>query len=90
MEGRTKSAQQELDSLYLKARSNLDKSHRENLPLHDMQVFGEENPYADGEQVVNAVYKKSRENGLTGWRGEIRWIICCPVTAELQSHSDRA
>ena len=64
----------ELDSLYLKAGIISTKAIGRICLLHDMQVFGEENPYADREQVVNAVYGKARENGLTGWRGEIRWI----------------
>ena len=51
----------ELDSLYLKAGIISTKAIGRICLLHDMQVFGEENPYADREQVVNAVYGKARE-----------------------------
>ena len=64
----------ELDSLYLKAGLISTSAIGRICLLHEMQTFSAENPYADREQAVNAVYGKARENGLTGWRGEIRWI----------------
>ena len=64
----------ELDSLYLKAGLISTNAIGRICLLHEMQTFSAENPYLDREQVANAVYGKARENGLTGWRGEIRWI----------------
>ena len=64
----------ELDSLYLKAGLISTSAIGRICLLHEMQTFSAENPYLDREQVTNAVYGKARENGLTGWRGEIRWI----------------
>ena len=64
----------ELDSLYLKAGLISTSAIGRICLLHEMQTFGAENPYANQEEVVTAVYAKARENGLTGWRGEIRWI----------------
>ena len=64
----------ELDSMYLKAGLISTSAIGRICLLHEMQTFSAENPYLDREQVTNAVYGKARENGLTGWRGEIRWI----------------
>jgi len=64
----------ELDSLYLKAGLISTSAIGRICLLNEMQTFSAENPYADREQTVNAVYGKARENGLIGWRGEIRWI----------------
>ena len=64
----------ELDSLYLKAGLISSSGIGRICLLNEMQTVSEEHPYRDKEEVVHAVYGGARENGLIGWRGEIRWI----------------
>jgi hypothetical protein len=65
----------ELDSLYLKAGLISSSAIGRICLLNEMQTVSEKHPHRDREEVVNAVYGRARENGLTGWRGEIRWIV---------------
>jgi len=64
----------ELDSLYLKAGLISSSAIGRMCLLNEMHNLSAEHPLTAKEEVVNAVYGRARENGLTGWRGEIRWI----------------
>tara|TARA_B100000035_G_scaffold236571_1_gene204835 strand:+ start:38 stop:1324 length:1287 start_codon:yes stop_codon:yes gene_type:complete len=62
-----------LDALYLKA--GIVSTNAVGRICLMGEMMKHDQSHKDRDEVMNLVYAEARDNGLNGWRGEIRWIV---------------